>query len=407
MTSPSTTPRHPSPTSPCSPPSPPPPSKAAPPSQPTPCRPSPASATPASAADPRSPAHCAPDLEGFSLHAKVLIPAGEPERLEHLCRDPLRNDVKTSLRFVASRRTGAYLSPAPQSPPAACRSPRAAASPTACAATGATALRPSRSIHSLSSNASPPSFPARAPTSSPIPGVLAPSAGVPFATAHRAVAMRERSSRTGAYRRDLVVPAHPTTPPGCAASTPPGQPTPRTRSTWAELLGARLRYRRSHLSSTSGGQRKLIAGSPSQGRKGVLAIRRCATNRGLPHPARSHPQDPHPPRPPHRAPTTLSGALDTRARVRLALRPHPIAPAPQPRESGRAMPAASPDHLRERRDAPQLQRGTPWNHAGAENPNRKAPSAEPGASLGGGEACLEFLSSAESWLVASQSQLPQ
>jgi hypothetical protein len=35
------------------------------------------------------------DHEGFSLHAKVLIPAGEPERLEHLCRYIARPPIAT------------------------------------------------------------------------------------------------------------------------------------------------------------------------------------------------------------------------------------------------------------------------------------------------------------------------
>lgn len=44
---------------------------------------------------PPLPGSLCADLDGFSLHAKVLVPSGELERLEHLCRYIARPPIAT------------------------------------------------------------------------------------------------------------------------------------------------------------------------------------------------------------------------------------------------------------------------------------------------------------------------
>lgn len=55
----------------------------------------------ASLANPPLPGSLCADCHGFSLHAKVLVPAGELERLEHLCRYVTRPPIATQRLALA------------------------------------------------------------------------------------------------------------------------------------------------------------------------------------------------------------------------------------------------------------------------------------------------------------------
>ena len=252
------------------------------------------------------------DLERFSLHAKVRIEASDREGLERLCRYIARPPIKVERLSLAPDGRVIYalrrhwrdgtsaiaFEPLDFLSRLAAGSPSRRSSGSSRCATRTGAYLPRPRAHLLTYH-----------------GILAPAA----------------------EWRDLVVPrprvksspspepasSSPSPAPGPESGTPETALTAQaqrpTRTTWAELM-KRAFALDVLVCPHCGGPRKLIAGSPSQRRRSVVALRRCATNRGLPHRGVGGAQDPRALGPLDRVSSARASPRAARARARLVAR---------------------------------------------------------------------------------------
>gem|GEM_PF-1075151 len=246
---------------------------------------------------PPLPGSLCADRDGFSLHAKVLVPAGELERLEHLCRYVTRPPIATQRLVLAPDGRVIYglkrhwrdgTSAVSFDPLTFIE--RLAAGSSSQRRQGVVAIRRCATNRGLPSTPTRPSthLPRRARAGLRLARPRRPQAR---ARIHFALLRPARSQLAGRaqHLRPLALVALDV----------------------GRTLAPRLRPRRPHLP----------------------ALRRPAPPHSAAHRPSRRAQDPRAPRPPDRASTAHTGSLTRTVRLRLSRRPLPAEHAPRPRSA--------------------------------------------------------------------------